>query len=51
MELTKMDEEFLNDFIIDLNSKINNKRYTSQLRENINDLDESKLKDLIKTYF
>lgn len=46
-----MDEEFINDFIIDLNTKIDNRRYTSQLRENINDLDESKLKDLIKTHF
>ena len=50
-ELTKMDEEFINDFIIDLNTKIDNRRYTSQLRENIHDLDESKLKDLIKSNF
>lgn len=46
-----MDEEFINDFIIDLNKKIDNKRYTSQLKENIDDLNESKLKDLIKTHF
>ena len=46
-----MDEEFINDFIIDLNTKIDNRRYTSQLREIIDDLDESKLKDLIKTHF
>lgn len=46
-----MDEEFINDFIMDLNSKINNRRYASQLRESIDDLDESKLKDLIKAHF
>ena len=46
-----MDEEFINDFIIDLNTKIDNRRYTSQLKENIDDLDESKLKDLIKSNF
>ena len=51
MELTKMDEDFINDFIIDLNTKIDNKRFTGQLRENIDDLDESKLKDLIKAHF
>lgn len=46
-----MDEEFINDFIIDLNTKIDNRRYTSQLKENIRDLNESKLKDLIKSNF
>lgn len=46
-----MDEKFINDFIINLNKKINNKRYTNELKENIDDLNESKLKDLIKTYF
>jgi hypothetical protein len=46
-----MDEEFINDFIIDLNTKIDNRRYTNQLKENIDDLDESKLKDLIKSNF
>lgn len=46
-----MDEKFINDFIINLNKKIKNKRYTNELKENIDDLNESKLKDLIKTYF
>lgn len=46
-----MDDDFINDFINDLNTKINNRRYTSQLRESIDDLDEAKLKDLIKAHF
>lgn len=46
-----MDEEFINDFIIDLNSKIDNRRYTNQLKENIDNLDESKLKELIEEHF
>ena len=49
--MKQMDEEFINDFILDLNTKIDNRHYTSQLRENIKDLDESKLKDLIKENF
>ena len=47
----KMDEELINDFIIDLNNKIDNRRYTSQLKENIDNLDESKLKELIEEHF
>lgn len=46
-----MDEEFLDNFFILLNGKIDNKRYTSELRENINNLDEDKLKELIEKHF
>lgn len=46
-----MDEEFLDNFFIALNKKIDNKRYTRELRENINNLDEDTLKELIENHF
>ncbi len=46
-----MDEEFLDNFFILLNGKIDNKRYTRELRENINNLDEDTLKELIENHF
>lgn len=46
-----MDEEFLDNFFILLNEKIDNKRYTRELRENINNLDEDTLKELIENHF
>lgn len=46
-----MDDEFLNEYFYELNQKLKNKSFTSKLREEFQELDEEKLKDLIESNF
>lgn len=46
-----MDDEFLNDYFIKLNEEIDNLQFIDELKSHINDMNEDKLKDLIKKHF
>lgn len=46
-----MDDEFLNDYFHELNTELKNKRFTSALKKEFDELDKDKLKNLIENYF
>lgn len=46
-----MDNEFLNDYFHELNSELKNKRFTSALKKEFDELDKNKLKQLIENHF
>lgn len=46
-----MDDEFLNDYFIKLNEEINNPQFIDELKNQIDEISEDKLKDLIKKHF
>lgn len=46
-----MDDEFLNEYFDEINKKLKNKSFTTNLREEFPVLDEKMLKDLIESNF
>ena len=46
-----MDENFIDEYFNILNKKLKNKRFTSELRKEIDDIDSEKLTYLIEKHF
>lgn len=46
-----MNDEFLDDFFRELDSEVHNKKFTKELREQIDELDKDKVEELIKKHF
>ncbi|SDA57304.1 hypothetical protein [Methanobrevibacter millerae] len=46
-----MDDEFLTDYFIKLNEEISNPRFIDEFKNQIDDLNEDKLKELIKNHY
>lgn len=46
-----MDEGFLDEYFNELNTELGNRRFTSQLRKEFDELDKNKLKSLIEEHF
>lgn len=46
-----MDDEFLNDYFMKLNEEINSPQFIDELKNQIENITEDKLKDLIKKHF
>lgn len=46
-----MDNGFLDEYFNELNTELKNKRFTSQLKNELENLDKDKLKELIEEHF
>lgn len=46
-----MDYEFLDDFFTKLDSEVHNKKFTKELKEQIDEIDKDKVEKLIKKHF
>ena len=46
-----MNNDFIDEFFAELNNEVKNKKFTAELRKQLSDIDENKLKELIDKNF
>lgn len=46
-----MNDDFLDEYFIELNSELKNKRFVSEFKKELEDLDKNELKKLIEKHF
>lgn len=46
-----MDDGFLDEYFINLNEELKDKKFTSYLRKEFDEIDEDRLKELIESHF